>query len=82
MNPELRITAVVERQLKERAAPRTPGRDDDLREAGLTSMDMLHLVLSIEAEFNLTIPEESISPANFRSIGAISRLIETLLPPA
>jgi acyl carrier protein len=81
MTPETRITAVVLRQLKERAGRNPPGREDDLREAGLTSMDMLNLVLSIEAEFDLTIPESGITPANFRSIASIAQLVATLLPP-
>lgn len=80
MTPEARITAVVQRQLQQRGATRTPGPDEDLRAAGLTSMDMLNLVLSIEAEFDLTIPENGISPANFRSISSIGRLVAGLLP--
>ena len=82
MSPETRITTVVLRQLKERGSRNPPGPDDDLREAGLTSMDMLNLVLSIEAEFDLTIPESGITPANFRSIDSISKLVDSLLPPA
>jgi len=82
MTPETRIQAVVQRQLAERGNDRRPGPDDDLRAAGLTSMDMLNLVLSIEAEFDLTIPESGITPANFRSIASIGRLVSGLLPPA
>jgi acyl carrier protein len=81
MTPESRITAVVLRQLKTRGAAKPVGPSDDLREAGLTSMDMLNLVLSIEAEFDITIPESGISPANFRSIASISQLVGSLLPP-
>jgi acyl carrier protein len=81
MTPENRITAVVLRQLKGRGGDKPLGHDEDLREAGLTSMDMLNLVLSIEAEFDLTIPESGITPANFRSIASISRLVDSLLPP-
>jgi acyl carrier protein len=80
MNPEARITAVVLRQLKERGIGKALAAGDDLREAGLTSMDMLNLVLSVEAEFNITIPESGITPANFRSIASISRLVGTLAP--
>jgi acyl carrier protein len=79
MTPETRITAVVVRQLKERSITRAIGPGDDLREAGLSSMDMLNLVLAIEAEFDLTIPESGITPANFRCIAAISDLVGALL---
>jgi acyl carrier protein len=82
MTPENRITAVVLRQLKQRGTGKQLGPNDDLREAGLTSMDMLNLVLSIEAEFDVTIPESGISPANFRSIASISQLVGGLLPPS
>jgi len=40
---------------------------------------MVNLMLSIEAEFDLEIPEIDITPANFRSISAISNLVTTLL---
>jgi acyl carrier protein len=52
--------------------------DEDLRQAGLSSLDMVTLVLSVEEEFELMIPEASIMPANFRSIATISRLVESL----
>jgi acyl carrier protein len=51
-----------------------------LRDAGLTSMDMVNLVLAVESEFDLMIPETSITPANFRSVAAISTLIDVLQP--
>jgi len=35
-------------------------------------------VLSVEEEFELMVPEVSIMPANFRSIAAISHLVESL----
>jgi len=81
MTPEARIAAVVLRLLTERSITHRVGPSEDLREAGLTSMDMLHLVLAVEAEFDLEIPENHISPANFRCIDAISKLVGTLLPP-
>lgn len=78
MTAEARITAVVMRLLKQRSITRAVASDDDLREAGLTSMDMLNLVLAIEGEFNVTVPESGISPVNFRSIAAIGALVGTL----
>jgi acyl carrier protein len=55
---------------------------DDLHDAGLTSMDMVNLVLAVETEFDVMIPESRITPANFRSVAAISSLIEALQQPA
>ncbi len=70
---------VVQRLLAERSISRQVSSDDDLREVGLTSLDMVNLMLSVEAEFDLEIPEVDITPANFRSISAISKLVTTLL---
>jgi acyl carrier protein len=56
--------------------------DDDLRVIGLTSLDMISLVLAVEAEFGLLIPESNIRPENFQSVSAISGLLATLLKSA
>ena len=76
------MVEVVQRLLAERSISRPVGSDDDLREVGLTSLDMVNVMLSIEAEFNLEIPEIEITPANFRSISTISRLVTALLNDA
>jgi len=80
MTIDNRITTTVMRLLQQRNVTRDIGPEDDLREAGLTSMDMLNLVLAIEGEFDITIPESGINPANFRTITAISSLVRSLLP--
>jgi acyl carrier protein len=77
--PEQRVVVVVHRVLVERSVHRTVAADDDLREAGLTSLDMITLVLLLEAEFGFLIPEASIMPANFRSIAAITSLVTALI---
>jgi acyl carrier protein len=74
-----RVGAVVQRLLAEHAIDRPIGSGDDLREAGLASVDMVSLVFSIEAEFDLTIPENDITLANFRSVSAIGGLVARLL---
>jgi len=73
-----RIAGVVQRLLGEHSIDRVVGVDEDLRQAGLSSLDMVSLVLSVEEEFELMVPEVSIMPANFRSIAAISSLVESL----
>jgi acyl carrier protein len=73
-----RVIAVVQRLLTERSIRRSVDPADDLRDAGLTSMDMVNLVLAVESEFDLMIPEVSITPANFRSVAAISSLVGAL----
>jgi acyl carrier protein len=39
---------------------------------------MVSLVLSVEEEFDIMVPETGITPANFRSIAAITRLVDSL----
>jgi acyl carrier protein len=77
---EVRITGLIRNVLVERSMERTVSTDDDLRDVGLTSLDMVNLVLLVEAEFDVRIPEGKITPANFRSIRAMSALISELLP--
>ena len=52
--------------------------DDDLRAAGLTSVGSVSLMLAIEAAYNIAIPDVDLTPANFRSIGAIEALVRRL----
>jgi acyl carrier protein len=53
-------------------------RAQDLLELGLTSMQMVNLMLSIEAEFDLTIPSKKLVPSNFRTIESIETLVREL----
>ena len=69
---------LVQRILKQQSIDRPVAATDDLREIGLSSLDMVELVLSVESEFNVRIPETAITPANFRSIASIDALIGSL----
>ena len=46
-----------------------------LVDAGLTSMDMVNLMLGVEAEFDFTIPQSEITPENFQSIETLQRMV-------
>jgi acyl carrier protein len=46
-----------------------------LVDVGLTSMDMVNLMLAIEAEFDFTIPQGDITPENFQSVATLQRLV-------
>ena len=76
---EGKIAKVVHRLLMDHSIDRTFYAHDDLREVGLTSLDMASLVLSVEAEFDVMIPERQITPANFRSVSTITSLVTGLL---
>ena len=46
-----------------------------LRETGLTSLDMVNLMLAIEAEFDIEIPQSAMTPDNFDTVMAIENLV-------
>jgi acyl carrier protein len=79
-SPHTRVIAVIQRLITERsvAVGRSIRHDHKLTEIGLTSLDVVRLVLLIEDEFDLVIPEREITPANFRSISTISELVDKL----
>jgi acyl carrier protein len=72
------VTDVVRRILDARSIAQPVLPHEDLRAAGLTSLDMVSLVLSVESEFGVGIPEREITPTNFRSIATIESLIARL----
>ncbi len=53
-----------------------------LVDVGLTSMDMVNLMLGVEAEFDFTIPQSEITPENFQSVETLERMIAVQLQPA
>jgi acyl carrier protein len=75
-----RIPALVRTILEKRSITRSVGRDDQLSECGISSLDMVNLMLAVEAEFDLKIPDRDMVPANFRSVARIEALIEKLKP--
>jgi acyl carrier protein len=72
------VVEVVRRMLAERSIDFSVSPHADLSDIGLTSFDMVELVLSVESRFDLCIPETHITPANFRSISAIEALVTAL----
>jgi len=74
-----RIVGVVQRLLADHSIEREFAAEQDLRDVGLTSLDMASLILSVEAEFDLMIPERHITPTNFRSVSTITALVTALL---
>jgi len=80
--PASKITDIVHQLLRDRSVDRAFGREDNLRDVGLTSLDMTSLVFAVEAEFSIQIPDRTITPANFTTVATIARLIATLSAPA
>jgi acyl carrier protein len=76
--PEPKIADVVHQLLRDRSIDREFALEDNLRDVGLTSLDMTSLVLAVEGEFSIRIPDRAITPANFMSVATIGRLVATL----
>ncbi len=74
-SPRDRITAIASRMLLKRGVATIPASDDNLREAGLTSLDMVNLMLAIEGEFDIEIPQSAMTPDNFDTIAAMENLV-------
>ena len=51
---------------------------DELVDIGLSSIDLVNLMLAVEAEFNLTIPQSELTVENFRSVSTIIKLVDRL----
>jgi acyl carrier protein len=74
-DPTERVAMLVRRLLTKRSIERPVGYDDDLSESGLSSLDLVNLMLAVEAEFGLKIPDLDMRPTNFRSVARINALI-------
>jgi acyl carrier protein len=53
-----------------------------LVDVGLTSMDMVNLMLGVEADFDFAIPQDQITPENFQSVESLERLVASQLQQA
>jgi acyl carrier protein len=70
-----RIVALVETILKQNSIAVQVDPESRLVDVGLTSMDMVNLMLGVEAEFDFTIPQPEITPENFQSIRTLELMI-------
>lgn len=55
--------------------PEQFGDDDDLLEAGLESMGIMRLIIFIENNFNITVPDNEIAPENIQTFNALEQWI-------
>jgi acyl carrier protein len=75
MSPIESITAIAVRMLAKRGVTTAPGLTDNLRDAGLTSLDMVGLMLAVESAFDIEVPQSAMTPENFDTIAAIEALV-------
>ena len=79
---ESRLLALVKSILDQNAIATQLAPATLLVDVGLTSMDMVNLMLAVEAEFDFTIPQEEITPDNFQSVETLKALVFRQLAPA
>ena len=56
--------------------------DLQLSNLGLSSLKMVNLMLAIELEFDIMIPQGDITPENFHCVASIARLVDRTLAGA
>jgi acyl carrier protein len=57
------------------ALPEPLPLDAQLNHLGVSSLKMVNLMLAVESEFDLNIPQADITPENFHSLQTIGRLV-------
>jgi len=63
--PRDRLLKLVSQILGKNSITRPVSIDDELTQTGLSSIDMVNLMLAVEAEFDIIIPDFEITPENF-----------------
>jgi acyl carrier protein len=53
--------------------------DTQLSDLGISSLKMVNLMLAVEIEFDIAIPQSEITPENFQSLSSIQRLVVKML---
>jgi acyl carrier protein len=74
-NVQSRLLALVKSILDQNAIAADLKPATLLVDVGLTSMDMVNLMLAVEAEFDFTIAQSEITPENFQSVETLTRLV-------
>jgi acyl carrier protein len=78
LTPRERLIGLVRQVLGQPAAARPLPIDARLSDLGLSSIKMVNLMLAIEVEFGVAIPQSEITPQNFESIASIETLVVKL----
>jgi acyl carrier protein len=73
-----KVADLVRELQNKKPSPRILARSESLSDAGITSLEMVNLMLAIEAAFDIFIPAEMITPGSFRSIASIAEMIDSL----
>jgi acyl carrier protein len=70
------LIALVKQTLGANAAiPHPFPVEQQLSDLGISSLKMVNLMLAVELEFDIAIPQSDITPENFHSVAAIKTLV-------
>jgi acyl carrier protein len=72
-----RLIALVE-QILGRPSDGSFPVEERLSDLGMSSIKMVNLMLAVESEFDIMIPQSDITPENFHSVASIEALIVRL----
>jgi acyl carrier protein len=81
VNVQKRVLSVVMSVLEQNAITADIHPESRLVDIGLNSMGMVELMLKVEAEFDLILPQLAITPENFQSVKTMERMILNQLGP-
>ncbi len=77
-NTEEHTMTIARRVMAERAPSVEFTADDSLTDIGMSSLDLVGLMLAVEAEFDIMIPPTYIKPERFKSVSAIAQMVESI----
>ena len=77
-----RLLTLVRQILEQQNPVRPLPIDARLNDLGMTSIKMIKLMLAIELEFDLAIPQAEITPGNFVSIASVEAMLSRLFAAA
>lgn len=73
-----RVLGLLEQTLAPSPLSGEVSPDTAFSDIGLTSFDVVNLMLFVESEFDVSIPQAEIVPENFRSIATVEGLLAKL----
>jgi acyl carrier protein len=73
-----RVAVLAQRAIGKQTVHQAISRDDDLHTQGLSSLGLVNLMLAVEEEFDVKVPDRDMTPVNFRTIARIAELVRTL----
>lgn len=76
--PRERLASIVRAIVEGQPFGRPDRLEGDLREAGLTSLDLVKVVLAIETEFDLMLGPDDMHPENFQTLATMEDLVARL----